>query len=161
MILTDLLGKYALALKCLSAAHSIDASNPTIHVQLLRFRQALNKLSEPLAPQVAEVVDSEFEALLPKSQKLDEWNASFLSENKNSVPHKHAYLTCQQLLTPESKPETEKELASTLDASIVSLETALAGLDLLGEWGSNQAAKTAYAEKASSKWPESTLFRIA
>jgi peptide alpha-N-acetyltransferase len=64
-------------------------------------------------------------------------------------------------LTPESKPETEKELASTLDASIVSLETALAGLDLLGEWGSNQAAKTAYAEKASSKWPESTLFRIA
>jgi peptide alpha-N-acetyltransferase len=161
MILTDLPGKYALALKCLSAAHSIDASNPTLHVQLLRFRQALNKLSEPLAPQVAEVVDSEFEALLPKSQKLDEWNASFLSENKDSVPHKLAYLTCQQLLTPESKPETEKELASTLDASIVSLETALAGLDLLGEWGSNQAAKTAYAEKASSKWPESTLFRIA
>ncbi|KAL4881574.1 NMDA receptor-regulated protein 1-domain-containing protein [Aspergillus karnatakaensis] len=154
-------GKYALALKCLSAAHSIDASHPTLHVQLLRFRQALNKLSEPLPPQVAEVVDAEFETLLPKSQKLDEWNTSFLAAHENSVPHKHAFLTCQQLLNPESKTENEKELASTLDADIVSLETALAGLDLLGEWGSDQAAKTSYAEKASSKWPESTSFRLA
>ncbi|KAL3464710.1 NMDA receptor-regulated protein 1-domain-containing protein [Aspergillus heterothallicus] len=153
-------GKYALALKCLSTAHSINASNPTLHVQLLQFRQALNKLSEPLPPQVAEVVDSEFEALLPRSQNLNEWNTSFLSEHKDSIPHKYAYLTCQQLLAPESKPETEKELTSTLDASIVSLETALAGLNLLGEWGSNQAAKTAFAEKASSRWPESTLFRL-
>ncbi|KAL6236194.1 hypothetical protein BDW75DRAFT_207256 [Aspergillus navahoensis] len=153
-------GKYALALKCLAAAHSIDASNPTLHVQLLQFRQALNKLSEPLPPQVAEVVDTEFEALLPKAQNLDEWNKSFLSAHEDSIPHKHAYLTCQKLLKPESKSENEKELTATLDASIVSLETALAGLDLLGEWGSDQAAKTAYAEKASSKWPESTAFRL-
>ncbi|KAL4792509.1 NMDA receptor-regulated protein 1-domain-containing protein [Aspergillus venezuelensis] len=153
-------GKYALALKCLTAAHSIDASNPTLHVQLMRFRQALNKLSEPLPPQVAEVVDGEFEALLPKAQNLDEWNKSFIADKQDSISHKHAYLTCQQLLKPDSKAETEKELASTLDASVVSLETALAGLDLLGEWGSNQAAKASYAEKASSKWPESSLFRL-
>ncbi|KAL4933887.1 peptide alpha-N-acetyltransferase complex A subunit NAT1 [Aspergillus undulatus] len=152
-------GKYALALKCLTAAHSIDASNPTLHVQLLRFRQALNKLSEPLPPQVAEVVDAEFEALLPKSQNLEEWNKSFLASN-DRIPHKHAYLTCQQLLKPESKSESEKELTSTLDASVVSLETALAGLDLMGEWGSNQAAKASYIEKASSKWPESSVFRL-
>ncbi|KAL3476367.1 NMDA receptor-regulated protein 1-domain-containing protein [Aspergillus californicus] len=153
-------GKYALALKCLSAAHSIDASNPTLHVQLLRFRQALNKLSEPLPPQVAEVVDAEFETLLPKAQKLNEWNSSFFEAHKDSVPHKHAYLTCQQLLNPDSKSENEKELTSTLDTSIVSLETALAGLDLLGEWGSNQTAKSAYAEKATSKWPQSSLFQL-
>ncbi|KAL4814845.1 NMDA receptor-regulated protein 1-domain-containing protein [Aspergillus spinulosporus] len=153
-------GKYALALKCLAAAHSIDASNPTLHVQLLQFRQALNKLSEPLPPQVAEVVDTEFEALLPKAQDLQEWNKSFLSAHADSIPHKHAYLTCQQLLNPETKSENEKELAATLDASIMSLETALAGLDLLGEWGSDKAAKTVYAEKASSKWPESTAFRV-
>jgi peptide alpha-N-acetyltransferase len=154
------LGKYALALKCLSVAHSIDASHPTLHVQLLRFRQALNKPSEPLPPQVAEVVDAEFETLLPKAQKLDEWNNSFLAAHENSVPHKHAFLTSQQLLNPESRSQNEKELTSTLDASIVSLETALAGLDLLGEWGSDQAAKTTYAAKASSKWPESTSFRL-
>ncbi|KAL4977551.1 NMDA receptor-regulated protein 1-domain-containing protein [Aspergillus desertorum] len=153
-------GKYVLALKCLAAAHSIDASHPTLHVQLLQFRQALNKLSEPLPPQVAEAVDAEFEALLPKTQNLDEWNRSFLSAHEDSIPHKHAYLTCQQLLKPESKSENERELTATLDASIVSLETALAGLDLLGEWGSDQATKTAYAEKASSKWPESTAFRL-
>ncbi|KAL5042183.1 hypothetical protein BDW71DRAFT_149246 [Aspergillus fruticulosus] len=152
--------KYSLALKCLAAAHSIDASNPTLHVQLLQFRQALSKLSEPLAPPVAEVVDTELEALLPKAQNLVEWNKSFLSAHADSIPHRHAYLTCQQLLNPESKSENEKDLTATLDASIVSLETALAGLDLLGEWGSDQAAKTAYAEKASSKWPESTAFRL-
>ncbi|KAL4910634.1 hypothetical protein BDW74DRAFT_988 [Aspergillus multicolor] len=153
-------GKYALALKCLTAAHSIDASNPTLHVQLLQFRQALNKLAEPLPAQVAEVVDTEFEALLPKAQNLDEWNKSFLSAHENSIPHKHAYLTCQQLLKPDTKAENEKELTATLDADIVSLETALAGLDLLGNWGSNQDAKTAYAEKASSKWPEASTFRL-
>lgn len=153
-----LLGKYALALKCLSAAHSIDASYPTLHVQLLRFRQALNKLSEPLSPQVAEVVDSEFEALLPKAQNLDEWNKSYLEAHKDSIPHRHAYLTCQQLLKPQSKPESEKELTATLDANIVSLETALAGLNLMGDWGSNQAAKNTYAQKASSRWPESSSF---
>ncbi|RDW94165.1 peptide alpha-N-acetyltransferase complex A subunit NAT1 [Aspergillus mulundensis] len=153
-------GKYALALKCLTAAHSIDASNPTLHVQLLQFRQALNKLAEPLPAQVAEVVDTEFEALLPKGQNLDEWNKSFLSANENSIPHKHAYLTCQQLLKPDTKAENEKELTATLDADIVSLETALAGLDLLGDWGSNQNTKTAYAEKASSKWPEASTFRL-
>ncbi|KAI9376018.1 hypothetical protein BJX61DRAFT_539333, partial [Aspergillus egyptiacus] len=152
--------KYALALKCLSAAHSIDASNPTLHVQLLRFRQALNKLSEPLPPQIAEVVESELETLLPKAQDLGEWNASFLEDHKDSIPHKQAYLTCQQLLKPESKSESAKELTSTLDEGIVSLETALAGLNLLTEWGSDQSAKTTYAEKASSKWPESTLFRL-
>ncbi|KAL4811251.1 NMDA receptor-regulated protein 1-domain-containing protein [Aspergillus unguis] len=153
-------GKYALALKCLSAAHSIDASHPTLHVQLLRFRQALNKLSEPLPAEVAEVVDAEFEALLPKAQNLEEWNKSFAAAHKDSIPCTHAYLTCQQLLKPESKSESEKELTATLDANIGSLETALAGLSLLGEWGSNQAAKTTYAEKASSKWPESSSFRL-
>ncbi|KAL2860734.1 peptide alpha-N-acetyltransferase complex A subunit NAT1 [Aspergillus lucknowensis] len=153
-------GKFALALKCLSAAHSIDASNPALHVQLLRFRQALTQLVEPLPPQVAEVVDAEFEDLLPKSLKLDEWNASFIAAYSDSIPHRHAYLACQQLLAPESKSENETELNSTLDAEIVSLEAALAGLDLLGEWGSSQAAKMAYAQKASSKWPESTLFRL-
>ncbi|KKK18615.1 hypothetical protein P175DRAFT_0504325 [Aspergillus ochraceoroseus IBT 24754] len=154
-------GKYALALKCLSAAHAIDASNPTLHIQLLRFRQTLDKLSEPLPPQVAEVVDAEFETLLPKSQKLDEWNASFLSAHGDSILHKHAYLTCRQLLNPDSRPECESELNSTLDSSDVSLETALAGLNLVTEWGSNQAAKAAYSEKASGKWPESTLFQLS
>ncbi|KAI9038059.1 peptide alpha-N-acetyltransferase complex A subunit NAT1 [Aspergillus affinis] len=151
--------KYALALKCLSAAHAIDVSNPTLHVQLLRFRKALDNLSEPLAPEVAEVVNPEFETLLPKSQNLEEWNNSFLAAHNDSIPHTQAGLTCGQLLKADSKPQYEKDLTATLDSDLISLETALAGLDLLSEWGSNQASKTAYAEKAASKWPNSTLFR--
>lgn len=159
MLTYNLLDKYALALKCLSAAHAIDASNPTLHIQLLRFRKALDSLSEPLAPQVAEVVNTEFEALLPKSQNLEEWNNSFLAAHKGSIPHTQAALTCGQLLKSDSKPQYEKDLTATLDSDIISLETALAGLELLSEWGSNQASKTAYAEKAASKWPESSVFR--
>ncbi|THC98951.1 hypothetical protein EYZ11_001588 [Aspergillus tanneri] len=153
--------KYALALKCLSAAHAIDPSNPTLHVQLLRFRKALDSLSEPLVPQVAEVVNAEFEALLPKSQNLEKWNNSFTAAHKDSVPHTQAGLTCGQLLNSESKSQCEKDLTATLDSDVVSIESALAGLNLLGEWGSDQAAKTAYAQKASNKWPESTAFRLS
>ncbi|OJZ92368.1 hypothetical protein ASPFODRAFT_28139 [Aspergillus luchuensis CBS 106.47] len=153
-------GKHALALKCLTAAHAIDASNPTLHVQILRFRKALDSLSEPLAPQVAEVVNAEFEALLPKGQNLEEWNNTFLSTHKESVPHQQAGLTSRQLLKPDSKPQCEQDLISTLDSKDITIDTALAGLELLSEWGSNHAAKSAYVEKASSKWPEATVFRL-
>lgn len=159
-MLITLTGKYALALKCLAAAHAIDASNPTLHVQLLRFRKALDSLSEPLPPQVAEVVNAEFDSLLPKSQNLTEWNDSFLSANKGSVPHLQAALTCRQLLKPDTKPQCEKELASTLDSDLVSIENGLAGLSLLNEWGSDQSAKKAYAEKANKKWIESSVFQL-
>ncbi|KAF7589668.1 hypothetical protein BBP40_003960 [Aspergillus hancockii] len=153
-------GKYALALKCLSAAHTIDASNPTLHVQLLRFRRALDSLSEPLPPQVAEVVNAEFETLLPKAQNLNEWNESFLSTHKDSVLHTQAGLTCRQLLNVDSKLQCEKDLPATLESQEITIETALAGLSLLDEWGSDQAAKAAYAEKAKSKWPESSVFQF-
>ncbi|KAI2852168.1 hypothetical protein CBS11350_646 [Aspergillus niger] len=153
-------GKHALALKCLTAAHAIDASNPTLHVQILRFRKALDSLSEPLAPQVAEVVNTEFEALLPKGQNLEEYNNTFLSTHKESVSHQQAGLTSRQLLKPDSKPQCEQDLIATLDSKDITIDTALAGLELLGEWGSNQAAKSAYVEKASSKWPEATVFRL-
>lgn len=152
-------GKYALALKCLAAAHAIDASNPTLHIQLLRFRKALDSLPEPLPAQVAEVVNAEFDALLPKSQNLAQWNDSFLAANKDSVPHKQAALTCRHLLSPDSKPQCEKDLTATLDSDVASIENGLAGLKLLGEWGSDQAAKTAYAQKASKKWAESSVFQ--
>ncbi|PLN85391.1 N-terminal acetyltransferase A complex subunit nat1 [Aspergillus taichungensis] len=153
--------KYALALKCLSAAHALDPTHPTLHTQLLRFRQKLSTLSEPLAPQVSEVINTELETLLPKSQNLEEWNASFQSTHAASVPHTQAALTCRQLLNADSKPQCEKDLTATLDSPDLTIDTALAGLDLLNEWGSTAAAKTAYAQKASARWPESTVFQLS
>ncbi|KAJ5138611.1 uncharacterized protein N7515_003459 [Penicillium bovifimosum] len=147
--------KHLLAVKCLAAAHSIDPSNPTLHLQLLRFRQSLDSLSEPLPEPVAEVVNAEFDKLLPKSQNLEEWNESYLSANKGSVSHVHAGLSGRQLLKPESKSQCEQDLLATLDSSDITIDEAIAGLDVLDKWGSE---KTAYAEKASKKWPESSVF---
>lgn len=150
--------KYALAFKCLSAAHSIDPSNPILHVQLLRFRKALGSLSEPLPSEVSDVVNAEFDKLLPKSQNLTQWNDSFLAANKDSIPHRHAALACRQILSPDSKAQCEKDLVSTLDSDIASIENGLAGLTLLNEWGSDQAAKAAYSQRANKKWSESDVF---
>lgn len=152
--------KFALAQKCLSAAHTLDASNPTVHVQTLRLRKALDNPKEPLAPEVSESVNAELEKLLPKTQDLDEWNNNFLSVHKDSVPHIQAALSCRQLINPDSKAQNEKDLAATLDSSNISTETALAGRGLLDEWRSEQATKQAYAEKAKKKWPESSVFDL-
>lgn len=146
-----------LALKCLSAAHAIDPSHPTLHLQLLRFRKALDSLSEPLPPQTAEVVNAEFDKLLPKSQNLEDFNGSFLSANKDSVAHVQAALSGRQLLKPESKAQCEKDLLATLDSPNVTIDEAASGLDLLSKWGSD---KTAYSQKASKKWPESSIFEM-
>lgn len=146
-----------LALKCLSAAHAIDPSHPTLHLQLLRFRKALDSLSEPLPPQTAEVVNAEFDKLLPKSQNLEDFNESFLSANKDSVAHVQAALSGRQLLKPESKAQCEKDLLATLESPNVTIDEAASGLDLLSKWGSD---KTAYSQKASKKWPESSIFEL-
>ncbi|KAJ5972168.1 uncharacterized protein N7479_002086 [Penicillium vulpinum] len=147
--------KHLLAVKCLAAAHSIDPSNPTLHLQLLRFRKSLESLAEPLPEQVAEVVNAEFDKLLPKTQKLEEWNESYISANKGSVVHVQAGLSGRQLLNPESKSQCEQDLLATLDTPDITIDEAVISLDILNKWGSD---KTAYAEKASKKWPESSVF---
>lgn len=142
-------------MKCLSAAHAIDPSNPTLHLQLLRFRKALDSLSEPLPPQVAEVVNESFEKFLPKSQNLEQWNDSFLSANKNRAAHVQAALSARQLLNPGSKSQCENDLLATLDLPDISIDEATSALDLFAKWGSD---KTAYVQKANTKWPESSVF---
>ncbi|KAJ5706996.1 N-terminal acetyltransferase A complex subunit n.t1.c1 [Penicillium malachiteum] len=149
--------KHVLAVKCLAAAHAIDPSNPTLHLQLLQFRKALDTPSEPLDPKIAEVVDAEFEKLFPKSQTLEEFNDSFLTANKNSALHVQAALSGRQFLNKDSATQNEKDLLATLDSVDIMMSEAMAGLDLLNKWGSDKAA---YAEKALKKWPESSLFKL-
>jgi peptide alpha-N-acetyltransferase len=60
-------------------------------------------------------------------------------------------------LKPESKAQCEKDLLATLDSPDITIDEAVAGLDSLNKWGSD---KTAYAEKASKKWPESSVFEL-
>lgn len=148
--------KHLLALKCLSAAYAIDPSNPTLHLQLLQFRKNLDSLSEPLPAPIAEVVNAEFEKMLPKTQNLEEWNESFLTANKESIPHVHAALSGRYLLNPDSKAQCEADLLATVDSPKITIDEAAAALDLLNKWGSETSA---YAQKANKKWPESSVFQ--
>lgn len=124
---------------------------------MLRFRKSLESLAEPLPEQVAEVVNAEFDKLLPKNEKLEEWNESYISANKASVAHVQAGLSGRQLLNPESKSQCEQDLLATLDSPDITIDEAATALDTLNKWGSD---KTAYAEKASKKWPESSVFEL-
>jgi len=151
--------KYLLAMKCLLAAHAIDPSNPALHVQLLRFRQALDSLPEPLPTAVAEIIGTGFEKLLPKSQDLNEWNNTFLESQKGSVTHVQAALTARQLLNPATKEQCEKDLIATLELDDVTIDQALAGLELLDEWKSSLTVRRTYEEKAQLRWTGASLFQ--
>ncbi|KAJ5899053.1 NMDA receptor-regulated protein 1 [Penicillium taxi] len=149
--------KHLLALKSLSAAFAIDSYNPTLHLQLLRFRKALGALAEPLAPPIAEVVNAEFEKMLPRSEKPEQWNESYLSANKGSVSHVQAALEGRFFLNPESKAQNEKDLLATLDTPNITIDEAVLAISLLSKWGSDKAP---YLQKASKKWPESSVFQL-
>jgi peptide alpha-N-acetyltransferase len=58
-------------------------------------------------------------------------------------------------LKPETKPQCEKELLATLESPEITIDEAAIAFGLLEKWGSD---KTAYAEKANKKWPESSIF---
>lgn len=153
-------GKHLLALRCLLAAHAIDPNNPDLHTQIAKFRQSIDNLPEQLAPNVSEIITSEFERVLPKSKNLAEWNDAFLSANSSSPAHVQSALAVRQLLTPQSKVQCEKELTSSLNLDMASVENAMAGLNLLDSWGSDQDAKTVYCDHARKRWKQATVFDV-
>ncbi|WEW60714.1 hypothetical protein PRK78_006201 [Emydomyces testavorans] len=153
--------KYLLALKCLLAGHAIAPSNPTLHVQLAQFRLTLNALSEPLPSEVQEILSTEFESILPKSQDLAAWNGAYLAKHNSSVSHIHAALSVQRLLAPDQTSQAEKKLMSSIDLETASIESTLAGLHLLDDWRSGSEAKTSYMGLASNRWKEASAFQQA
>ncbi|EPS33590.1 hypothetical protein PDE_08552 [Penicillium oxalicum 114-2] len=148
-------GKHLLALKCLSAAYALDSSYPRLHLQLLRFRKALDGLSEPLPAPIAEAIDAGLEKMLPKAQSLEEWNTSYLASKKDSAPHVLAALSARQLLKPDSKEQCEKDAVALLDSPSITIDDAVAALEALKKWGSNLSA---FRQKASEKWPQASFF---
>ncbi|KKZ61903.1 hypothetical protein EMCG_03602 [[Emmonsia] crescens] len=151
--------KYLLALKCLLAAHSIDPHNPVLHTQMARFRKTIDTLSEPLPSNVSEVIIADFDPLLPKTQDLTNWNESFLATHESSAAHVQAALSVRRFLSPDSIPQGEMELLSTVDLETTSLSDALAGLHLLEDWHSGQDAKSAYISQAQKRWVEASVFQ--
>lgn len=62
------------------------------------------------------------------------------------------------MLKPDSKPQAEKDLISSIDLETTSLEQALAGLSLLDEWGSTAETKASYSASARRRWAEASVF---
>lgn len=142
------------------ASHSIDPSNPTLHSQVYRFKTTIDNPPEPLLPKVSEIITPELDTLLsPKSPSLGEWNEAFLSAHKTSTPHIHAAASVRKLINPDSQPQNEKNLISTLGLENTSLEDAVAGLQLLNDWGSSDDTRAEYTQAAHKRWAEASAFQ--
>ena len=154
--------KYLLSLKCLIAAHNIDASNPTLHYQIARFRQILDSLSDSNPdPKMAQVLKSCSSGIIPPSLDLLSWNDTYLSNRKDSIPHIQAALRVRQLLDPKSKAKNEIDLVRSLDLPAIDIKEAEGGLDLLKEWKSDSDVREKYLAAASKRWPQATVFKAA
>ncbi|KAK4994014.1 hypothetical protein LTR66_005875 [Elasticomyces elasticus] len=154
--------KHLLALKCLLATHSLDPDSAALHVQTVRFRQALDNLSEPLPENVSQVIKSTFEEkLLPPSTSLSDFNSSFLSKHKNSASHVQATLRVCHMLDASRKQQNEQDLQATLDLPLIQIHEATEALLLLDEWESAPSVRKAYLDAAKRKWPEATAFQRA
>lgn len=150
--------KFILALRCLLAARSIDASHPLNHVQSIHLRHALKSLPEPLSPKVAEVIESELSPLIPQDADLLKLNSDFLANNNESAAHVHAYLRTRQLLDASTADGNQKDVIRTLALPSVSLEDALRGYELLNEWRAQARYRDDYVAAAHERWPEATAF---
>ena len=152
--------KYLPALKCLLTAYTIDPDHPKCHEQGGRFKYALDHLSEPLPPSVMGVIQSQYlSRLSPKS--LEECNEEYLTNHKQSAPHIQSVVRFRNFLKPgaeDTKTKSVKDLRTTLDLPIVSLQDAVQGLRLHDELGASKESKQAYVEAARKRWPGATVF---
>ncbi|KAI1304829.1 tetratricopeptide [Xylaria venustula] len=146
--------KYLLALQCLNAALVIDATNPVVHEQAVRFHQEINSKLASLPANVAEVIKTEFTAL-DASTDLKKYNAEFLEKHKNSAAHVVSAIKVQKLLGEDQKT-CEKSLFGILGLKSDDWEPAAEALGLLFQWRSSEA--DAFRKAAAETWPEVTLF---
>ncbi|KAI0100575.1 tetratricopeptide [Nemania sp. FL0031] len=149
--------KYLLALRCLNAALAIDAANPIVHEQAVRFHQEINSKLASLPPKVAEVIKSEFTAIAA-STDLKKYNAEFLAKHKDSAPHVVSAVKIQKLLGEDQKT-CEKALFGVLSLKSADWEPAAEALGLLLQWRSSEAE--AFKTAAQETWPEVTMFSPA
>ncbi|KAI5926232.1 NMDA receptor-regulated protein 1-domain-containing protein [Camillea tinctor] len=146
--------KYLLALRCLNAALAIDATNPTVHEQVVRFRQELDSKLASLPSKVTEVLKSEFKAI-EASADLKAYNAEFLEKHKDSASHVISAIKTRKLLGEDAE-QCEKDLNNVLSLASIDYETAAEALSLFMQWRSSGA--DAFKKASHEKWPEVTLF---
>ena len=106
-----------------------------------------------------EVINAEFNTLLPASTDLAKHNDEFLQQNHNSASHVQACLKVRQLIDPSSREKSQQDVIRTLALDGSSLEDAVRGLDLLEEWKAEPRYKDDYLVAAHERWPEASAFK--
>ncbi|KAF2706645.1 N-alpha-acetyltransferas-like protein 15 [Pleomassaria siparia CBS 279.74] len=149
--------KYLLALKSLLAAHSIDAENPKVHEQAIRFRQFVNDAKD-LPSQVSEVLKSQL-SFIPADTDLKRYNLEFMKRHSDNPSHIQSAYNVRLLLDPSSKSAVESDIQKLLDHPEITLEDGLRGLRYLDDWKSDEKTKDAYREAAAEEWPEASAFQ--
>ncbi|KAI1423372.1 tetratricopeptide [Xylaria sp. FL1777] len=148
--------KYLLALHCLNAALAIDATNPVVHEQAVRFHKELGSKLASLPAKVAEVIKAEFTAI-NASTDLKQYNNEFLEKHKDSAAHVVSAIKVRKLLGEDQKT-CEKALFGVLSLKSEDWEPAAEALGLLYQWRSSEA--DAFRKAADETWPEVTLFNL-
>ncbi len=150
--------KFLLALRTLIASHELSPSNPTTYEQIFRFQQAISKLSDPLPPKAMEVINAEFNTILPAGTDLTKHNDEFMQEYHGSASNVQAALRVRRLLDPGSNEKNQQDVIRTLALEGSNLEDAVRGLDLLKEWKAKDRYLNDYVAAAHERWPEASAF---
>lgn len=105
-----------------------------------------------------EVINAEFNDLLPASTDLAEHNDDFLQKHHDSASHVQACLRVIQLLDQSSSERNQQNLIRTLALEGCSLIDAVRGLELLKEWKVEPRYRDDYIAAAHERWPEASAF---
>ena len=105
-----------------------------------------------------EVINAEFNDLLPASTGLANHNDDFLQKQHDSAPHVQASLRVRQMLDPSSSEKNQQNLIRTLALQGCSLDDAVRGLELLEEWKAEPKYRDDYIAAAHERWPEASAF---
>ncbi|KIW06834.1 uncharacterized protein PV09_02514 [Verruconis gallopava] len=148
--------RYLLALRCLIAAHALDAEQATLHEQLVRFRQALDADSESKSAKADQVLKANL-SIVPETKDLKSFNNAYMAKHKDCARKTRAGLRVRQLLDPSSKAQNEKDLIALVEKA--DMKEAIEGLETLKQWNSDAKVKEDYISKAKAKWPQASTFK--
>jgi len=106
-------------------------------------------------PKSIEIIKSEFK-LLPESSSISQFNDDYLAKHKDSTQSILSAMRVRKLLSPESAPSCEKDVAAVIKLSSITMEEATEAWVLLNSWQSSEAAS--FKSSAAAKWPKAAIF---
>lgn len=105
-----------------------------------------------------EVVNADFNTLLPASTDLTKQNDDFMQKHHDNASHVQAALKVRQLLDPSSSEKNQQDIIRTLALEGSSLNDEVKGLEILKVWKAKEQYMDDYVAAAHERWPEASAF---